>query len=125
MDLQEFVTSTLVQIVNGVAEARDQIATGATGASVNTRLRNPSASVAVAPPQPVEFDVAITVSTEATAGVKSGIKVAVFNFGAEAGARSTSEAVSRVKFAVQLSQPGDFIDRPEFRPVPVQHRWQE
>jgi hypothetical protein len=126
MDLQEFVTSTLVQIVDGVAAARDQIAAGTTGASVNTHSLKSSDSLRVVPAQPVEFDVAVTVSTEAAAGTKGGIRVAVFNLSAEAGGKATSEAVSRIKFAVQLSQPGHFLEPRLERTAPMARgSWQD
>jgi len=111
MDLREFVSETLTQIVEGVKNAQNKAKES--GATVNPRLM---ISVELAAKQGflstehghaqfVQFDVALTV-TEGT-GTKGGIGVfaGAINLGSSGQSHDESSSVSRVKFCVPLSLP--------------------
>lgn len=136
MDLQTFVSETLVQIVAGVKEAQSKIAELGTNASVNPgwvyetqRKKNGQAS-------PVEFDVALTViqqssdsSAERTGGKLKGGVLSVFSaevgteFGDARSGSEKSETVSRVKFSVSLAQPAEIDTIPVKSPPSTSSAW--
>ena len=87
MELKEFITQTLVEIVEGVQEAKD---TAEHGVIMPQK--------AAGTPQQVHFDVAVT-TTSSTSG---GGKVSVIGIGGEVGGRSEYQAVSRIKFEVPI-----------------------
>ncbi len=90
MELKDFIKETLVEIIEGVKDAQGAIDSG----SVVGR-RQESA-------QTVDFDVAVTTSS-ATEG---GGKVSVMGIGSAGLEGSTSsEAVTRIKFAVPIDLP--------------------
>ncbi len=102
MDLELFVSATLVQIVTGVANAQQQI--GDLGG--NTKI-NPIVDMAsYTTPTPVQFDVAVTVSGSTEASGKAGRKIAsIVDVGGGGGATHSTEAVSRIRFSVAVSMP--------------------
>ena len=89
-ELQPFVTSTLIAIMNGIADAQD------------ARIRSPSGAgeFAFNAPENVTFDVAVT--AKHTGSARGGFKIEVFGIGANAGGDTSSEAstVSRIQFSV-------------------------
>jgi len=111
MNLEEFVSQTLVQIVSGVRAA--QAEAKAHGAEVNPHLTGAAeqlgkhgfiwASGGAA--QIVQFDVALTVA-EGT-GTKGGIGVfaGAVSLGSSGQSKLESSSVSRVKFSVPLTLP--------------------
>ena len=118
MDLQTFVAETLKQIVSGVADAQSGVAALNTNARINPALVSEDAKRKSANPTPVEFDVALTVSERSesarseTSEQYQGL-ISVVSAKDTASAQSSHsgehqrEAVSRVKFTVQLAQPSD------------------
>jgi hypothetical protein len=108
MDLENFVSETLIQIINGVRAA--QSATANTGAKINMLLApstlgdTPIESPSV-PIERVDFDIAVT-ATEGE-GRKGGINVVAGVFGAKGQVEShaLSSSVSRVRFGVGLMLP--------------------
>lgn len=114
MDLREFVTETLSQIVDGVKDAQGR--TQVSGARVNPCLTiNPELAAkqgiliarGMAHAQLVQFDVALT-AKEGT-GTKGGIGVVVgaFTLGSTGQSQEENASVSRVKFSVPLVLPGE------------------
>lgn len=113
MDLKNFVAETLVQIVEGVADAQKRIEALGVGAAVNAQYVHPG-SRRIATPRPVEFDVAVTVTDEtaskagvgASAGFLSVVSARV-DGKSETSDTVRNEAVSRIQFSVNISQPAD------------------
>lgn len=114
MDLQTFVTSTLVQIAKGISDAQDQLK--GSGAIVNPGLRGMFSTSKVSAPivyisgvqvhiKDVAFDVAITASDEQSAEAGAGIKVWGARLGADGKASSENSTVSRVQFSVPIVLP--------------------
>ena len=108
MDLQDFVSSTLVQIIRGIVSARDEL--DDTGAVVcplwYTRPdeRTPVGSKHNAI-HDVEFDVAVTVEEDKEGDVGGTLKIPFASVGAKARESSASASVSRVRFTVPVQYP--------------------
>lgn len=116
MDLKTFISETLTQIVEGVADAQSQMAAGGSGARLNPVFRTAAQKSHPSEAKPVEFDLALTVSQQsaesssAKGEMRAGfISVFQAKVGADMEARSgtQSQEVSRVKFTVMLAQPVD------------------
>lgn len=112
MDLQKFVTTALVQIVNGARDAQDQLKS--TGARINPGLWDPmrdSQQTVVHPngwrtyAKDVQFDVAVTATDEKSAEGGAGLRVWGTGIGAEGKVTSENSTVSRVQFAIPVSLP--------------------
>ncbi len=106
MDLQEFVTQTLLQITRGISGANTIL---------EPERRKPDGSplpkLFLLPPgvqkeggQGVHFDVAVIARSESNkgAGAKASLSVVEFDVGGKQIA--TSEQVSRISFSVQIGQ---------------------
>lgn len=111
MDLKDFVSETLVQIVSGVVDA--QARSEELGAKISPRLTG-GANYAVqhgflaaegGATQVVQFDVALTVK-EGT-GTKGGIGIVagVISLGSTGQTSEENSSVSRVKFGVPVTLP--------------------
>ena len=127
MDLKTFVSETLTQIVEGVADAQLRIAEGGSNACVNPTKVFSGEQHKRAEPRPVEFDVALVVEAESTdkSSAKAGGSVgflsivsarATGELGSETAGSSRSESTSRVRFTVNLAQPA-FLE--EQRPAQI------
>ena len=112
MNLQEFVTQTLLAIVNGVADAKGKLGEDRVNPEVDVfdRNRNAANSVRLMDKKGhlmrnVEFDVAVT-ATQGT-GKKGGIGIFVagVSIGAQGHTDMGNESVSRVRFAVPITLP--------------------
>jgi len=111
VDLKEFVSETLLQIVNGVADAQIQATTA--GARVNPRLVGGQTHAAGlgflasshGPAQIVQFDVALTVKEGS--GTKGGIGIVagIVSLGSSGQSSAENSSISRVKFNVPLTLP--------------------
>lgn len=121
MNLTEFVSNSLRQIVAGVVEASGEIEKA--GGMVNpSRIDRTTLSdhliqteEGTAPVTTVAFDVALTVGSEE--GSRGGLVVfgGAFSIGGGADERSAEQAVSRVRFDVPVVLPqfGREATRPE------------
>ena len=101
MDLEQFISETLGQILSGVARAQDT----EIGKNVNASFRGELGSNPSVLPDfefvRVDFDVAVT--AESSADGKESIRV--WGLRADGGNDSRSRTVSRVVFAVPLRLP--------------------
>lgn len=108
MDLENFVSSALVQIVKGVNQARHELKD--TGALVNPSL---SAKPATAvrhgrgwqQVREIAFDVAVTVADERSGKGGAGITVFGAHLGADGELTRENSTASRVRFVVPLALP--------------------
>lgn len=104
MELQEFITETLIEISNGVHEANN-IRLGENATNSNTSrtffLRPGSKSENGSG---IEFDVAVTTkkSGDGKAGAKLKLSVVEAELGGGGGA--SKESVSRIKFTISIGQ---------------------
>ncbi len=94
MDIQQFVSEALKQVIDGVRDAQHH----ATGRKA-----------AVAPyhnyQKEVNFDIAVTVTEGKEAGGKAGLTVWGVGAGVSGKSESSSSTVSRIKFSVAVDLP--------------------
>ncbi|WP_019446049.1 hypothetical protein [Aeromonas sp. 159] len=101
MQLDEFVKTTLMQVVKGVKDAQEE-AVGF-GAVVNPR---PNGGYGPARETQIDFDVALTVTGTSSGEVGGKIAVASFlNLGGKATESDARQETSRVKFELTLALP--------------------
>ncbi len=112
MNLADFITETLVQIINGVKKAQE--GTKESGAAINPvglyRIHDQLAGRGYHSgevTETVEFDEAVTVE-EGTIKEKGGGLVSVVSVGAKKHTEAHRSSISRIKFSVQaLLPPGE------------------
>lgn len=105
MDLQEFIRQSLLDIVSAVREAKKLdlgIAPDLVKPDGETTLLRTTGGFK--PAFLIEFDIAVTVSRESSAGgsVGGGI-IQVLSAKVDAKTESTNESVSRIKFTVPIT----------------------
>ena len=116
MELDEFVTATLVGISKGVEEASKQLKDSTT--IINPRnlsfnysreapivLKNSIESEVPRLLEKIEFDVAVTVSDGTGTNGKIGISVGVLSLGSQGKSESSNSTISRIKFSVPMVLP--------------------
>jgi hypothetical protein len=112
MELNDFVSQTLTQIVEGVKDA--QVKLSDSGVEINPHLNSSHSEMgkqgmlwtsSATAAQIVKFDVALTV-TEGT-GTKGGIGVfaGAVNLGSSGQSQSENSSVSRIQFSVPMTLP--------------------
>lgn len=112
MDLKDFISEALIQIVEGVSVAQGPIREK--GGEVSPKLSGgPSLNSAHGfiqaksggQAQLVQFDVALTVKDEAGAKGKIGVVSGLFNIGGGTDLRSENASVTTIRFKVPLILP--------------------
>ena len=111
MDLQEFVTQTISQIVKGVDSAQSSVVEK--GGEINPHVNTSHEQLgkqgflwsSEGPVQIVQFDVALTVSegTDTKGGI--GVFAGAIGVGSSGASSEQNSSVSRVKFSVPLRLP--------------------
>jgi hypothetical protein len=111
MQLKDFVSQALVDIVQGVADAQSKISLP--GATINPHINTNSAEMTKlglawaggVPAHFVHFDLAVT-STEGT-GTKGGIGIlaGAVNLGSTGQSKSENIVASRIEFTVPVTYP--------------------
>jgi hypothetical protein len=104
MQLDEFISQTLNEIINGVKEAQ-KACTESNPIIVPYRSGQR--------PQQIEFDVALTVEkgTQTKGGI--GVLSGIVNLGSAGQSDNSQTAVNRIKFTIPVYLPSP--DRPKFR----------
>lgn len=113
MELKDFVSSTIMQVMEAVSETQGPARalggyvnpTAQTHANGDHLLGNTATDQAI---YPIEFDVAVTVGSES--GVEGGGKLhvaSIISLGGKAKSGESLESVSRVKFTVPITLPVD------------------
>ena len=95
MDVEEFIARTLVQIIDGVQRAKDEVedVNRGGGATINPNPEDSGIQI-------VEFDIALEVADKASGSVKvAGLA------SSQLGATSMRSEISRVKYRVPISLP--------------------
>jgi len=118
VDLKDFVSSSLTQIIEGVGDAQKRAAaSGAWISPVGKNIPHREGARKIETPngvgylEDVHFDVAITVSDQQQAGGGAGIQIFGAKLGADGNVKYQNEAVSRIQFTIPVVWPGDV--RPE------------
>ena len=111
MQLEEFISETLKQIINGVTEA--QLYAKTKGAVIvpeglinfSTGTPNYADRYRENPAHIIEFDVALTTMEKNETSGKAGIFVTVFKAGIEGKGGSENSTVSKIAFAIPIHLP--------------------
>lgn len=111
MDLKEFIKTALVDIVQGIDEAKKEIDNNQKAqicpilAPVSTAKFNIQVDVNGMYYQQAEFDIAVTAESKSDTGAKAGIKVFGIDASMGGNVSGNSSTVSRIKFHVPLGLP--------------------
>ncbi len=113
MNLEEFVTESLVQLVEGVSTAQLRIHKGATinPKQRSTKPRSVEYGTGI-PVQEIEFDIAVTVDEGKQTKGGIGVVAGVFALGSQGQSSAATQSVSRIKFSVPISFP--HVNKPEY-----------
>jgi hypothetical protein len=112
MDLKDFISDSVIQIIQGVTAAQDYVKDNAPTAKVAPVLDDASgprdgfrARLGGNPVQLVDFDVAVETGSrdEAQGGV--GVLMAVFTVGVRGKEETTISEYSRLKFSIPVELP--------------------
>jgi len=116
MNLRDFVSETLVEIVTGISDAQSRLTDS--GAQVSPQIRNlftqsqtGGTNMALGWDtnggliQVVDFDVAVTTTegTETKGGI--GVVAGIFALGSQGKSEESNQSISRIKFKVPISFP--------------------
>jgi len=109
MELHDFVSATLVQLITGIKEAQSHEAIREAGAAIcpigqstnDTRLLN----------QSVNFDVAVFAEDSKGTKGRIGVFVAPFGLSSEGKSHSSKSSQNRIQFTVPVYLPGQKIPR--------------
>jgi hypothetical protein len=106
MNLQEFVSESLKQILSGVAEARieypESVSPNISRADDAPKMLTAYGHI-YSPVTMIDFDVAVTVQSKTEAGVKGGLFIVSAGIGSNASTASEHQTVSRLKFSIPLA----------------------
>ena len=108
LKLQEFVSDTITQIINGVKASQEKISdSGGVVNPTSSSLKSDyyEAGGTLTRVENIEFDVAVTVSEESEGKAGAGIFVAGFGLGAQEINSELSSSLSRIKFKVPVVFP--------------------
>ena len=113
MDIKDFVSSTIMQIMEGVAATQEH-ARGLGGyvnptmSSVNKEGKYFGFTPSNQAIYPIEFDIAVTVSGEGAVEAGAKLQVAsIISIGGKGKSTDKQETASRVKFSVGIALPID------------------
>jgi hypothetical protein len=108
MELQQFISTTLVEIIRGIEEARKQCGTCVAPRMMTSSTTEPNPGIGRDSKDGlalslVDFDVAVTVEEQKNQNMKAGISVVgIGGGGANSESIRRSENVSRIRFKVPL-----------------------
>jgi len=112
MELQEFISQTLLQIVNAVEDTQEELSSRSLSRviplmhSYSEKLDAKIIGIAANEESPVilvDFDIAVVASKGS--GKKGGISILSAAIGVQAEAKSSNTNESRVKFAIPITFP--------------------
>mgnify|MGYP003374939106 CR=1 FL=1 len=108
MELKDFVSQTITQIIEGVHVAQETCSTG----EVNPHLARPGAAEGKLhfasnwnPIESVKFSVSVTVSDVAGVGAKIGVVSGLINASLGGQGEQSRESINRIEFTVPICYP--------------------
>lgn len=111
VELKDFVSSALKDIITGIKDAQADAAVGTLVAPSLIGHQDFPSSSGVVGKGPylttVKFHVAVTASETSSGGAGGGVKLAVFNANVGGGSESLNQTVSTIDFAVHV-QLGEY-----------------
>ena len=115
MELKEFISATLVEIVEAVYLANTKLTNRDAVVSPSIRFGDgiPNDCGAFPFVERVEFNVALTVSDQKSSGVGAGINVLGASIGGSGKDITESQSINKIKFSVPIIFPQNKFTRPE------------
>lgn len=104
VELKDFISETLKQIVDGVVIAQKHIETECADAAIAPSGQGTRDDTLLN--QTVEFDIAVAAETGKQTAGGIGIIVGAINLGSTGQSTSESTSTNRVKFAIPIHLPG-------------------
>lgn len=108
MELREFVKMSLVEIVQGIKEANKELSTDGVVTADNNVFMLKYSGGNKPEGSPVEFDVAISTTSDQKAGAGASAKLYVVDINVNGSQSTVKEHVSRVKFSVFVKMDVSF-----------------
>lgn len=111
MELKDFISQSLSDIVNGVMEAHNNVAESKAIVNMNVKhVTNPPQGIIPAEgarqhSSVVEFDIAVTASDQKSSTGGFGIFVGAFTAGAKQQSENLDSRYSRIRFSVPVQIP--------------------
>jgi len=111
MKLEDFISESITQIINGVEKAQKIAETKGAKVHPNTLLFNSSSGnsfideITDRPAQNIDFDISITTKEEEGTSGKLGVFVSVFKAGLEGKEGIENLTSNRIKFSVPIVLP--------------------
>ncbi len=109
MNLQEFITETLKQIIDGVSDAQIHAKTKHAYINAPLNVQGPNLSYVdrhyLPNQQLIEFDIAVTTTDSKNVQGGMGIFVANLGIGYQGKKGSTDSEISRIKFSIPIVLP--------------------
>ena len=120
MNLKDFVSSTISQIVEGVAEAINR-----TPDNVRSFVNPVQMHVSHSDAKEIEFDVAVTVTSQVEGEGRAKISVLGINIGGGVDSLLENQAISRISFKVPVAWPSVAVEQYPQRSVSnrLSHDW--
>lgn len=111
MELREFISEALSQIVRGVHDSQIEIASSGSGGIVSPPIQTEweKAGYVFAkgglPVQKVDFDIAVTVGEKTATKGTIGVVIAAIGLGSQGESSNSKSNESRIKFSVPIALP--------------------
>lgn len=111
MELEKFIESTLVQIAQGVHNAQKPLSLLGGSANPHMKVLRDDQTIGQAPNREgdrislIEFDVAVSATTNSSKKGGIGVLATVVKIGGEAESAKENGTVSRIKFSVPILLP--------------------
>jgi len=109
MELHEFVRETLIQIINGIAEAQNSESIRFNNAAIVPH--GVSSSDVKSANREIVFDVVVTTQTESSSKAGIGIFVGAFGVGTQGKLNANDSLENRVQFTVPVLFPMQKINK--------------
>jgi hypothetical protein len=112
MELKDFISETLSQIVTGVVDAQTKVATAGKGGAINPYVHAPhdikstyAWTNSKEPVVLVDFDIAIAAEqgTDTKGGI--GVVAGIFAFGSQGQSKENQQSTNKIKFSVPVMLP--------------------
>lgn len=113
MELSDFISKTINEIVVGINKAKEDSAEGNYVINPTFReLDRPSTNVKYVVSEnthrvitPIDFDIAVTATTISETGLGGGAKIPIISVNANNSVTEKGENISRVKFTINIMLP--------------------
>ena len=112
MNIEKFVSDTLVQIAAGVTAANEEMEKRKLDAKANPAGGNVVSQASthyrgIPDTQMIEFDIAVTVESTAATNGEAGVGISILKLGTSGASSSSDSQASRIQFTIPLKLPMD------------------